>query len=92
MAKIDYELIKIDKSLLWPCFDKNNPVQENAKIILENLITMILKLGKKIVVEGVETKDQLDYLEKLGVTYIQGFYFSKPLPADEYLQFLENNK
>ena len=91
MAKIDYELIKIDKSLLWPCFDKNNPVQENAKIILENLITMILKLGKKIVVEGVETKDQLDYLEKLGVTYIQGFYFSKPLPADEYLQFLYAN-
>lgn len=91
MAKIDYELIKIDKSLLWPCFDKNNPVQANAKIILDNMITMILSLGRKIVVEGVETKEQLDYLEKMGVTYIQGFYFSKPLPADEYLKFLEEH-
>jgi len=89
MAKIDYELIKIDKSLLWPCFDKNNPVQENAKIILDNMITMILSLGKKIVVEGVETKEQLDYLEKMGVNYIQGYYFSKPLPAADYLKFLE---
>lgn len=91
MAKIDYELIKIDKSLLWPCFDKTNPVQANAKIILDNMITMILSLGKKIVVEGVETKEQLDYLEKMGVTYIQGYYFSKPLPAADYLKFLEEN-
>jgi EAL domain-containing protein (putative c-di-GMP-specific phosphodiesterase class I) len=91
MAKIDYELIKIDKSLLWPCFDKNNPVQANAKIILDNMISMILSLGRKIVVEGVETKEQLDYLEKMGVTYIQGFYFSKPLPAADYLKFLEEN-
>ena len=55
------------------------------------MITMILKLGKKIVVEGVETKEQLDYLEKMGVTYIQGYYFSKPLPAADYLKFLEDN-
>ena len=72
-------------------FDNKNPVQNNAKIILENMITMILSLGKKIVVEGVETKEQLDYLEKLGVTFIQGFYFSRPLPADEYLRFLNEN-
>ncbi len=91
MANVEYELIKIDKSLLWPCFDKNNPVQANAKIILDNMITMILNLGKKIVVEGVETKEQLDYLEKMGVTYIQGFYFSKPLPAADYLKFLEEH-
>ena len=91
MAKVDYELIKIDKSLLWPCFDKKNPVQANAKIILDNMITMILSLGKKIVVEGVETKEQLDYLEKMGVTYIQGYYFSKPLPAADYLKFLEEH-
>ena len=93
MAQADYELIKIDKSLLWPCFDNKNPVQQNAKIILENMITMILNLGKKIVVEGVETKEQLEYLEKMGVTFIQGYYFSKPLPADEFLKFLdEHNK
>ena len=52
---------------------------------------MILNLGKKIVVEGVETKDQLEYLEKLGVTFIQGYYFSRPLPAAEFLKFLDKH-
>lgn len=88
IAKVNYELIKIDKSLLWPCFEKENANSANAKVILENMIKMILMLGRKIVVEGVETKEQYDYLKKLGVTYIQGYYFSKPLPSSEYLDFL----
>ena len=50
---------------------------------------MIKKMGLKIVVEGVETKEQFDYLESLGVTYIQGYYFSKPIESEEYLRFLE---
>lgn len=91
IAKVDYELIKIDKSLLWPCFDDKNPDQEKAKILLNNLIPMILKMGMKIVVEGVETKEQYDYLESMGVTYIQGYYFSKPLNQQDYLEFLKKN-
>jgi len=87
-VKVNYELIKIDKSLLWPCFEKEIANSANAKVILENMIKMILMLGRKIVVEGVETKEQYDYLKKLGVTYIQGYYFSKPLPSLEYLEFL----
>lgn len=93
IATVDYELIKIDKSLLWPCFDEKNPGRERAKIILQNMISMILTLDKKIVVEGVETKEQFEYLERMGVTFIQGYYFSKPLSAEEYIKFLaENNK
>jgi EAL domain-containing protein (putative c-di-GMP-specific phosphodiesterase class I) len=47
----------------------------------------------KIVSEGVETKNQLDALANLGVDYIQGFYFSKPLPIDEFVKFInEKNK
>lgn len=89
IAKIDYELIKIDKSLLWPCFDQKNPDRQNAKIILDNMIDMILKLGKQIVVEGVETEEQFNYLKKMGVTYIQGYYFSKPLNQNDYVKFLK---
>lgn len=91
IAKIDYELIKLDKSLLWPCFDEKNPDKEEAKIILENMISMILKLGKKIVVEGVETEEQFNYLKSLNVNYIQGYYFSKPLPMKDYLEFIKKN-
>ena len=53
------------------------------------MISMILKMGRKIVVEGIETKEQFDYLESLGITYAQGFYFSKPIPEQEFLKFIE---
>ena len=89
ITKADFSIIKIDKSLLWPIFEKKNPNRENAKILLESMVSMILQMGLKIVVEGVETKEQFDYLEKLGVTYIQGYYFSKPINSQEYLRFLE---
>ena len=90
IAKADFEMIKIDKSLLWPCFKEDGTDStNNAKILLENMISMLLKIGRKIVVEGIETKEQFEYLESLGITYAQGFYFSKPIPEDEFLKFIE---
>ena len=90
IAKADFEMIKIDKSLLWPCFkDDGTDGTKNAKILLENMIQMLLKIGRKIVVEGIETKEQFEYLESLGITYAQGFYFSKPLPEAEFVKFIE---
>ncbi len=90
IAKADFELIKIDKSLLWPCFKENGSEgTKNAKILLENMISMLLKMGRKIVVEGIETQEQFDYLESLGITYAQGFLFSKPIPEAEFLKFIE---
>ena len=89
ITRADFSIIKIDKSLLWPIFEKKNPNRENAKILLENMVSMISQMGLKIVVEGVETKEQFEYLEKLGVTYIQGYYFSKPIDSQEYLRFLD---
>ncbi len=89
ITKAEFSVIKIDKSLLWPIFEKKNPNRQNAKILLENMVSMILQMGLKIVVEGVETKEQFEYLEGLGVTYIQGYYFSKPIGQDDYLRFLD---
>ena len=90
IARADFELIKIDKSLLWPCFkEEASEGTKNAKILLENMISMLLKMGRKIVVEGIETKEQFEYLESLGITYAQGFYFSKPLPENEFIKFIE---
>lgn len=91
ITRAEFSIIKVDKSLLWPIFEKKNPNKENARILLENMISMILEMGLQVVVEGVETQEQLDYLCGLGVNYIQGYYFSKPIKEDEYLNFLKNN-
>ena len=91
MAQVAYEYIKVDKSLLWPCFDEGNPDKNNASIVLETAVKMILNLRKEIITEGVETEEQYEFLSSIGVDYIQGYYFSKPLPEDKYIEFLKKN-
>lgn len=89
MAGVDFDLIKLDKTLIWPCFEKGK--ERESRVILESCIDMIHKLGKQIVAEGVETKEQVDYLTEHGVRYLQGYYFSKPVPGERYLEFMKMN-
>ena len=48
--------------------------------------------GKQFVVEGAETHEAVDTLKGMGCDYIRGFYFSKPLPADEFVRFIEEKR
>lgn len=78
------KIIKIDKSLVASFFDS-----EKVKIATETMIDMIHRLGMKIVVEGVETEEVYKVFKDLGVEYIQGYYFSKPLPKEKVLNFIQ---
>jgi EAL domain-containing protein (putative c-di-GMP-specific phosphodiesterase class I) len=48
-------------------------------------------MGMTIISEGVETREQAQTMANMGVEYIQGFYFSKPIPSDEFLEFLRKH-
>ena len=52
--------------------------------VMESVVNMAKVLSLPIVVEGVETKDQVDYLVSIGIRYVQGFYYYKPLPISEF--------
>ena len=84
---IDFDLVKIDKSILWGA-EKT----ELGRIILENSVRMIRQMNKKILVEGVETVAQIDLLRKQGVDFLQGFFFSKPVPKDVFLEIIDRRK
>jgi c-di-GMP phosphodiesterase len=84
MVQTHFDLIKIDKSLLWPCFQADN---KEAVVLLESCIELIRRLGLCVVAEGVETEEQVKMLKKDGVTYMQGYYFARPMPEDAYLSF-----
>ena len=77
---LDFDVIKIDKSILWEA-EKT----EGGRIILENSIKMIRKTGKRILVEGVETDKHAKLLDELGVDYLQGYLFSKPVPEKDFV-------
>jgi EAL domain-containing protein (putative c-di-GMP-specific phosphodiesterase class I) len=49
------------------------------------------KLGLKVIAEGVETKDQLDILQGIACDFAQGYYFSKPVPAEEFQKIMYAN-
>ncbi len=81
---LNLDIIKIDKSILWEA-EKSR----TGAIILENSIRMMRQMEKKILVEGVETASQVDLLKNLGVDYLQGYYFSKPIPKKEFIDLIE---
>ena len=85
MAKVHFELVKLDKSLIWPAFGEK---PEEPMVILNSCIAMILQLGAHIVAEGVETQEQADFLTEQGVIYLQGYYYSKPISGDTFLEKL----
>ena len=80
------KIVKFDFKFTHSYFES-----EKARHIIEGVVSIIDKLGLDAVAEGVETKEQLDTMSKLGITYIQGFYFSKPLPENEFIGFLRAN-
>lgn len=90
MVENKFELIKLDKSLIWPCFESEKR-NDDTLVVLNACIDMIRNLGISIVAEGVETMEQMEMLCEKGVAYLQGYYFSKPMPENDYVEFLRVN-
>lgn len=83
LMNYQFNIIKIDMSIIRQLEDK-----KEVPHIVELIINMSHHLNMKVVAEGVETESQLNFLKKIGCDYIQGYYFSKPLPEEEFKAFL----
>lgn len=77
------DALKIDKSFIDEIIDQDNPS------VLKGIIALAQALKLHIVAEGVEEEKQVEYLKGQGCDEIQGYFFSKPLPAEELVQFME---
>lgn len=84
VLKYPFSIIKLDKSMVWYAMEN-----ELAMRALSHTATMIRDLGMYIVAEGVETAEQKELLKEMGCEYLQGFYFSKPVPEKDFLAKLE---
>ena len=80
LYKIDVDIIKIDAFFLH--FEQER--EEKGIHILESIINMTRTMGLPIIVEGVETKEQVEFLRTLGCRYMQGYYFYKPMPVRDF--------
>ena len=88
VIQLPLKIIKLDKSFV----DENN----NPKmwIFLENTVKMLKDMNMEIVVEGVETREMLNAFSDLKCDFIQGYFFSKPIPETDFVEFIskQNNK
>ncbi|MGY3725414.1 EAL domain, c-di-GMP-specific phosphodiesterase class I (or its enzymatically inactive variant) [Granulicatella balaenopterae] len=82
LVNYDFSLAKLDKSLVWNYFDDKSS-------IMVDIINMFKHENLKIVAEGIETEEMVRELSLLGCEYLQGYYFSKPIPAEEFLEFVK---
>lgn len=80
------DIVKFDRSMIVSYFDNGK-----AKYVMDAAMHMIHGMELQIVSEGIETKEQLETMEQLGISYIQGYYFSKPVSSDNFLSFIEEN-
>ena len=81
LEEIKFDLIKFDMRFL-------QKLKENKKgqIILTELINMVTSLGIVALCEGVETKEQLNFLQEIGCSKLQGYYFAKPMPFEKIVE------
>jgi len=76
-------IVKFDRDMSQAYF-----ANQKAKFVMEASMQMIHDMELEIVSEGVETEEQMEAIVALGIEYIQGYYFSRPLPGGEFLQFV----
>ena len=76
-------IVKFDRDMSQAYFEN-----KKAKFVMEAAMQMIHDMKLKIVSEGIETREQMETITELGIDYIQGYYFSKPIPEKEFLKFI----
>lgn len=84
MLSLPFSVIKLDKSLIWSMNEDSR-----HKLTVETIIALINKLNMKAVAEGVETIKCAEDLIAMECEYLQGYYFSKPVPEDVFKNLLK---
>jgi diguanylate cyclase (GGDEF)-like protein len=87
IKRLPIDNLKIDKEFVMDIFE-----DANDAAIVKSIIAMSKNLGIGLIAEGIETKEQLEFLISHGCPHGQGYYFSKPLPADNVEAFINKNQ
>lgn len=86
VASLPLKIVKLDRSFV------NSQHKPKMSIFLENFIRMFKDMNMEIVVEGIETDTMVKRFSDLKCDYIQGYYFSKPLPEQDFVEFISSRR
>lgn len=80
LTDLNVDVVKLDRSFA----NRLDNEAHKTKILIHNIINMVHELGFKVIAEGVETKEQAEFLSNIGCTIAQGYLYDKPLTLDEF--------
>ena len=83
LTDLPIDILKLDKVFL-----AKDQLTKNQKIIISSVISMAQQLKIKVLCEGVERRDQIEFLKEVGCNTFQGFYFSRPICKQDFEVFL----
>lgn len=84
VIQLPLKIIKLDKAFVD---EQDNP---KMRVVLKNTVAMLKDMNMEIVVEGIETQEMLDFFTELNCDFIQGYFFSKPIPKPEFIRFIKS--
>lgn len=84
LVDLPVKILKYDMEMTKAYF-----ANEKARLVVVNTTNLAHEMGIRVVAEGVETKEEFEELVRVGVDYIQGYYFSKPMPGNEFVAFIK---
>lgn len=85
LKQLPTQSLKIDRTFVSDMLE-----DENDAVIVRSTIDLAHNMGRTVIAEGVENKDISDILEILGCDYVQGYYLSRPIPAEQVVDWLNN--
>lgn len=88
LRQFSIDSLKIDKSFIDDIIKEG----DNAHLLINTIIAMGQTLNLNVIAEGVEEVYQMEYLKERGCQYYQGYYCSRPIPEDQFLEMLEKNR
>ena len=84
VIQLPLKIVKLDKTFVD---EQDNP---KMRVVLKNTVAMLKDMDMEIVVEGIETQEMLDFFAELQCDFIQGYFFSKPVPKPEFVSFIKS--
>lgn len=84
LSQLPFDVFKIDRSFVDMLTDEK---VEHGRVIVRTILAMANSLNYETVAEGVETVEQLEFMAGFGCTFAQGYYFAKPMPESEFLDW-----
>lgn len=87
ITEYDFDILKLDMGFV-------RKIGKNSKIgsVIHSIIDMAHHMGMHVIAEGVETEEQLSFLRRHGCDYVQGYYYSKPLPMEDFAKMLNEQQ